>query len=146
MTKINTKQFFTLAKLLQIDDEQRQSLVRQYSSNRTASLKELSIQEFKVLISALQNQANNLPSAKAEEEKRKALLKVTYALCYDLEWVIEGDSTKLDFTRISNWMTKYGVAHKKLNQYSSSELNKVNNQLRNIAHKNNTKGNHNQDE
>lgn len=145
MTKINTKQFFTLAKLLNIDDEQRQSLVRQYSSNRTASLKELSIQEFKVLISALQNQANNLPSAKAEDEKRKALLKITYALCYDLEWTLENDTKKLDFNRISNWMAKYGVAHKKLNQYSSTELSEVNNQLRNIAHKN-KKGNQQSDE
>lgn len=100
----------------------REDLALQYSGGRTAKTSELTISECNALIQKLQEEA----ATRVPESKKKMLSKF-FSICHRLGW--ETESGKLDYTRIDNWLKKYSIQKKGINDYSTSELPKLLSQI-----------------
>jgi hypothetical protein len=135
--------FFALAKKLNIDPEMRMNLVRQYSKNRTGSLKELNSYEYAELIGHLNRQmpAASVPmAAKPAQpappawESANVMRKKIFFLFRELgyAWGSEPGDMARNSVVVNHYVRTYGYLKcKPLNSYTAEELPKLVSQFEN---------------
>jgi hypothetical protein len=107
--------------------DQRHQLFQAYSGNRTDNSKELQEREVDELIRFLQaySLGGKQIDYKTNFQKGDKMRKRILSLCYEYGWTkwnnAKGRET-VDFEKLNGWMIKYSYLHKRLNQYSYSEL------------------------
>jgi len=109
-----------LAKMGKVNDKEfKANLVKQYTSERGTSTKDLHYEEADAMITDLNGMQGGAKPQALINKKRRLLLY--YA--HQMSWYKEG--RKLDMQRIDDWCEKSGYLHKKLNDYSLAELSKL---------------------
>lgn len=130
---------------LGMDDDARHECIYSFTSGRTSSSKELTMDEARLLISRLKGE---------DEQMRKMLLEEARALCRSIYYLSTQISflnkdfptdTQEDFemnkAKIDVWARKYSRFHKNIRQMNVEELRQVKKQLEAIARKENDRAN-----
>lgn len=104
-----------LPKRIKDDPQLKAELVQAFTKDASrTSTKDLSMMEAQGMIGHLKH------SDSADKMRKKIL-----SICHEMQWYQHG-TTKLDWNRITRFLTKYGHAHKAhLNDYSILELPKL---------------------
>lgn len=132
--------FFGLAKKLNLDNEMRFSLVRQYSKGRTGSLKELSSYEYAELIGHLNKQTSQEPLAakpaqpQPQWESTDAMRKKIFFLFRELGycWGSEPEDMARNSVVVNHYVREHGYLKcKPLKAYTIDELPKLVSQFQN---------------
>lgn len=110
------KLLYLLLNKLNIDAETKEQMVYNYTNGRTVHSSAMDREECEKLIVALQNQSKGIIADDPADKMRKKILSI----CHELEWEMPGG--KINFERLSAWLTKYGYLHKALNEYTKEEL------------------------
>ena len=117
-------QFNTLIHKLNLT-QQKATMIGGATKGRTESSAKLYQHEATELIKQLQNMQPVQPvqqwKAKPGEQQRRKII----AIAYNMGWEIpnpKGGKPKADMNRINDWCIKFGFGHKKLNDYTESEL------------------------
>lgn len=105
----------------------KKNIIGGISFGRTESSKELSIEEANMLITYLQNEANNSRTGEAANRMRRKII----SMAHQLHWYLPG-TQKINMQRINNWCTQYGYLHKKLNDHNAAELTKLVSQFKEV--------------
>lgn len=128
-----------------MDADARHSCIYEFTSGRTESSKELTINEARLLLSRLNEE---------DEQMRKMLLEEARTLCRSIYYLSTQISflnkdfptdTQEDFemnkAKIDVWARKYSRFHKNIRQMNVEELRQVKKQLEAIARKENDRAN-----
>lgn len=115
----------TLNKLGLMDD--KKEIIKEASGGRTESSKELTLDEAKALLkSLLQGKAQPAPTA------RHKMISKIFALAHEMgwvekqAWVVDGKLTEAnDYTKVYQWIKKYGYLKKDLKEYKYNEIPKL---------------------
>jgi hypothetical protein len=106
---------------LNINAEQKEELVFQYTNERTTSSSKMLITECQSLINHLNSikkgftaKPNAWKETPANTMRRKIL-----SICHEMKWTISG---KVDYAALDVWLLKFGKFHKKLNDLTAEEL------------------------
>lgn len=101
---------------------QKADIVSGTSNGRTSSSKELTYAEADFLINSF-----NTP-VKGDKPSQK-MVNSLFAMCHEMGWIqpvsyVDGGEVKerKDYSRVHNWVEKYGYAKKPLNKYTHGEL------------------------
>lgn len=112
--------------------EDKQGLVKAYSATDATSSKDLLTDEADRLIMFLDGCAKLNQVQKQEDQavinQRKKLL----SLAHEMRWTLEADPTKVDVPRLMAWVKAQGVEREKLNDLTSTQLNKLVTQLQTV--------------
>lgn len=106
---------------LNIDTEQKEELVYQYTNGRTTSSSKMLVTECQLLINHL-NSIKRCMTPKPDnwkETPENVMRRKILAICHEIQWTKDG---KVDLKKLDDWLTKSGVFHKKLNDLTISEL------------------------
>ena len=95
---------------------QKESIISGASSERTTSTRQLTSNEAIDLIKYLKSQDPD--EQKAEKMRRKII-----SMAHEMGWKLPGGT--ISMTRVDFWCIKYGYLHKKINQYTYTELPKL---------------------
>ena len=109
------RQLFALCNKLRIEKEQREELVYKFTNGRETSSAEMLEPECDKLIAHLHSLGKPSVNDPADKMRKKIL-----SICHDMHW--ETPSGKIDWSRLNNWLAKYGYMHKSLNSYTLEEL------------------------
>ena len=114
MKKINQNQLRAVYALLGDNGlrEEKEAVVNGFTGGRTTSVSKMSSAEAASLIGHLKSL--NKTHASAEKMRNKIL-----SHAHELGWTTNG---KVMMERVNNWCTKYGHAHKRLDDYTYAEL------------------------
>lgn len=132
--------FFALASRLKLDDQMRMSLVRQFSKDRTASLKELNGYEYAELVGYLNRQAPQPPKGEQKAspspvwESANAMRGKIFFLFRELGfcWGSSTEDKARNAMVVKHYVIKYGYLKcKSLNDYTIEELPKLVSQFQN---------------
>lgn len=106
---------------LNIDSEQKEELVYQYTNGRTTSSSKMLINECQSLINHLNSIKRGMTPKPDnwKESPENVMRRKILAICHELQWTKDG---KVDLQRLDEWLKKSGVFHKKLNDLSLQEL------------------------
>lgn len=106
---------------LNIDSEQKEELVYQYTNGRTTSSSKMLIDECQMLINHLNSIKRGMTPKpdKWKETPENVMRRKILAICHELQWTKDG---KVDLKRLDEWLKKTGVHHKKLNDLTLQEL------------------------
>ena len=109
--------------------EHKREIIESYTGGRTGSSKEMYIHEAAELLSYLNN------TQKDVNVSSKLMAKL-FAMCHEMQWithttVVEGGKIKIkkDYSKVHDWVLKYGYLKKALRQYTYNELPKLVTQL-----------------
>lgn len=105
-------------------NSQKANIVGGISFGRTESIRELTDEEANNLRQYLQAQVTG--NEAASRMRRKIL-----AMGHQLHWHLPG-TQKIDMERVNRWCIKYGTGHKKLNDYTATELPKLVTQFKEV--------------
>lgn len=116
-----------LAKQGLMDD--KKNIVQSWTQGRTTSTKDLYFNEAWLLVQALKNES--LPSI--EELRKERMARKIIAMAHEIGWIKpvsvvdpeRGLVTKKDYTRLHDWIIKYGYLKKELREYTYMELPKL---------------------
>lgn len=95
------------------DKDDKKSIIRTYTKERSESSKDLTFKEAAALIGHLKTFDVKDPKA---DKMRKKILSLAHEMGYKLE------SGAIDMNRVNAWTSKYGYLHKPLNSYTYEEL------------------------
>lgn len=106
---------------LNIDSEQKEELVYQYTNGRTTSSSKMLIDECQMLINYLNSIKRGMtPKPDAwKEDPANVMRRKLLAICHELHWTVNG---KVDLVRLDDWLKKSGLHHKKLKDLTIEEL------------------------
>lgn len=130
---------------LHMDDDARHECICAFTSGRTRSSKELTMDEARLLMSRL-NEDDERMRRMLQEERRK-LMRCIYALSFDISWLNHGFSSDTEEDRLMNFAkinrfcldrTRFRKAYLKM---TVAELKEVKKQLEAIARKENDRAN-----
>lgn len=130
---------------LGMDDDARHSCIYSFTSGRTSSSKELTMDEARLLISRLKGEDEQMRKMLLEEAR--ALLRSIYYLSTQISFLNKDfpTDTQEDFemnkAKIDVWARKYSRFHKNIRQMNVEELRQVKKQLEAIARKENDRAN-----
>jgi len=129
------KQLHAILGKLKIDKETKEDLVYQFTSNRTKSSREMLMQECQNLINYLNALQKGSTQLKARDSGKvydacNQMRRKILSICHELQW--ENAEGKIDWTRLNNYLNKYGYLHKPLNDYTYDELPKLVTQFENL--------------
>lgn len=128
-----------------MDDDARHGCIYSFTSGRTSSSKELTMDEARLLISRLKGEDEQMRKMLLEEAR--ALLRSIYYLSTQISFLNKDfpTDTQEDFemnkAKIDVWARKYSRFHKNIRQMNVEELRQVKKQLEAIARKENDKAN-----
>lgn len=100
---------------LNIDEETKEETLHTYSDGRTTRISQLSITEATALIKMLTGTGQQDKETPANKMRGKIL-----SMGHEMFWKLP--SGKIDMPRINAFCIKSGYLHKKLNDYTESEL------------------------
>lgn len=106
----------TLLSKMHIEEEDKESIIKGFTGNRTSHISAMRDGETKALIGHLQS----MDGAPSSDNMRNKIL--FYA--HEMNWHQPG-TTKIDMTHVNNWCTKQGYLHKPLDDYTYTELPKL---------------------
>lgn len=95
------------------EKEDKQSVIKEFTNNRTASSREMTKEEAESLISHLLGEKKVDPKC---DKLRKKILSVAH----EMSW--KKYNGKVDMDRINNWCKLYGMYHKNLDLHTYEEL------------------------
>lgn len=130
---------------LGMDDDARHGCIYSFTSGRTSSSKELTMDEARLLISRLKGEDEQMRKMLLEEAR--ALLRSIYHLSTQISFLNKDfpTDTQEDFemnkAKIDVWARKYSRFHKNIRQMNVEELRQVKKQLEAIARKENDRAN-----
>lgn len=138
----NNKQNAALHSLigeLNIDTEQKEELVYQYTNGRTTSSSKMLIDECQSLINHLNAIKKGMTPRpdKWKENIENVMRRKILAICHELQWTKGG---KVDLPRLDDWLIKSGMYHKKLNDLTAKELPSQITQLEKVLQSSYAKG------
>lgn len=115
--------------------DEKKKIISDASNGRTASSKELFFDEAQALLMFLNSEKTN------KEEKTDKQVRKLVALSYDLGWIGEKPVVKAggkienvkDYSRLYDWVLKYGYLKKDLKEYKEKELPALITQLQKVA-------------
>lgn len=126
-TNAQNARLWKLLNQLDIDEEQRRDLVKEYTLGRTDSSRAMLAHECASLIHALEQQLG-VDSAKCWRMRRKV-----YSLAHELGW--ETSDGAVCKERLQNWINKFGRHHVELNKMNERQLRDTITQLEILADK-----------
>lgn len=104
--------------------DMKDELVSQFSNGRTTHSTELEVHEMRELLTHL----NGEPDQNQQREKENRQRRRIMSMCYTLGWTIYDKAQGrevVDFTRLDEWVLKYGYLHKPMMKYDYRELPKL---------------------
>lgn len=117
-------EFFALCKKAGFEASDRAAMCRQYSGNRTGSLKELHPIEYTELLAALRSQnltkSDNYQKPEVSESVKKMRSKVLYLAAAVLD--IKDEKGDIIWPRFNAFMLSRSYLKKALNKYTAEEL------------------------
>gem|GEM_PF-717623 len=133
-TSITTQQIIALQSIINSNPnlkEGKEYLIQDASDGRTTSVKELSFEEAKALITAL-NMITSPRTVNVDDPCHRMRGKIL-SHAHELGWhkkdgkgmIVRDRATqkpKIDFDRVNDWCIKFGYLHKKLDRYTYEEL------------------------
>lgn len=122
------KAIYTLLGKFNLRDE-KESIVRSFTANRTASTRAMKDNEAAALIGHLKSM--DVVDTRSEKMRKKIL-----SMAHEMGWEKEVESAKLkgesaklkvgkrviDMEHVNNWCVSHGYLHKKLDDYTYAEL------------------------
>lgn len=113
--------------------EHKPDLVGSFTNYRTTKVSEMFDEEAKLLIKYCNGyaRAGRAQQALAQGNAADKMRKKILAICHHMQWyvrdaqdhlVLNNGKPQLDWKRIEAFCAKYGIRHKKLNDYTSAEL------------------------
>lgn len=128
ITKTQIAAFYAILRQHNLQDD-KAAIVKQISSNRTGSLRELTYLEAQSWINDMNQTGRNF-AARQEKKKCQPMINKMIATAYEMGWIKEaavvkpdGSVTmKKDYTDLHKWVNKYGYLKKPLNDYTFDEL------------------------
>lgn len=121
----NYARFFGLLKLLKIETSERDSLIYHYTKGRTTSLKDVTIDEYKAMCTALSQNLNDKLSYEYLRKKRSSVLHKLQQIGLDTT----------DWTRIDAYCKQPRIAGKRFCEMTAIELETLLVKLRIIERK-----------
>lgn len=103
--------------------EFKESLVKQFTNDRTGHVSEMRVAEAGALIIKLQELQNNDADKQAANRMRRKIISMAYEMNHGHPHSPEGRKAALAF--IEGWCVNKGYLHKGFNQYSHTELPKL---------------------
>jgi hypothetical protein len=106
--------------------EEKPALVREFTSGRATSSKELTMAEAKSLIQFLEKTAGPVQVATVVDRSERAnqMRRRILSTCHQLRWELDG-STQVDMERVNEFCKTRGYLKKPLNAYTYQELPKL---------------------
>ena len=106
--------------------EEKPALVREYTSGRATSSKELTMAEAKSLIQHLEKVAGPpaVSAAVDRSERANQMRRRILSVCHQLRWEKPG-TTEVDMARVNAFCRTRGYLKKELNEYTYQELPKL---------------------
>jgi hypothetical protein len=111
---VQVKAIYTLLGKLHLRDE-KESIVLAFSGGKTDSVRELSFGEAAALIAHLKSMDD------PEENSNTRMRNKIIGMAREMNWLIKGTG-KVDMDHLNNWCVQLGYLHKKLDDYTHSEL------------------------
>jgi hypothetical protein len=125
MKKLNPKKLKAIYALLGDNGlrDEKESIVNGFSGGRTTHASELTNAEAAALI-------GHLKSLDQTEGRATKMRNKILSMAHEMNWTtspltplqMERGKKKVDMQRVNNWCSKYGHAHKPLDDYSYNEL------------------------
>lgn len=113
-----------LARTGQMDN--KAAIISNATNSRTTHSSALNFEEAKALLLALNR---GTKPAKTPAKPTQKMVNKLFAMAHEMGWIKEetivtptGMEKKKDYSRLYEWVTKYGYLHKPLNQYSYIEM------------------------
>lgn len=117
----------TLAKMGLMSD--KADIVLNATDGRTTHSSAMSFEEARALLLALNR---NVKTTQAPVKPTQKMVNKLFAMAHQMGWITEetivsptGMIKKKNYSRLYEWVTKYGYLHKPLNQYSYKEMPKL---------------------
>lgn len=110
---------------LNIDNEQKEELVYQYTNGREKSSAKMLMNECQSLINYLDLiKKGNTPKQQESKEITPAqrMRRKILSICHEMGWKQNG---AIDWDRLNGWLSKSGYLKKDLNDYTEAELPKL---------------------
>lgn len=92
----------------------KEEIVASHTNNRTVSLTECDQQETQALVKYLKSYLGQTDDG-PERIRRKII-----SCAHEMHWKLQDG--RIDMERLNNWLVKYGLHHKKLNDLTAAEL------------------------
>jgi len=102
----------------EIENSEKEQLVKQFSRGRTTHLHELSLNEQENLIQYLLTLLNTMPAYRSWNRQ----MRLIFYYARQMGWL---KGNEVDYERIDSWCTHYGYLHKPLRQHTAKELPKL---------------------
>ena len=135
-TKTQNAHLYKLFNELDINADTKESLVAQFSNNRTAKSSELTVDECRNLIASLKAQKRTDKERNNAERKYNKIGQTErrniFKLMYDIGFIKSNETGKRKVYVINSWIKKKMNLDKGLNELSVDELNKMIKQLRTV--------------
>lgn len=106
---------------------QKANMVFGFSAGRTESSRQLTEAEMKGLIMYLEQQKSGRQINDSANRMRRKVI----SMAHEMHWHLSG-TVKIDMIKINTWCIKYSYLHKKLNDYSLTELPKLVSQFESV--------------
>lgn len=123
--KEQIKAIYTLLGKFSLRDE-KESIVRSFTANRTASTRAMKPAEAAALIGHLKSM--DVADTRSDKMRNK-ILSMAHEMGWEIngQWIIvDGKKKKrIDIKHVNNWCVSYGYLHKELDAHSYQELPKL---------------------
>lgn len=134
-TKEQNKTLHALLGELNIDVEQKEELVYQFTQSREKSSSKMLITECQAMINHLKAIKSGYISKNEggkkhdENDPANKMRRKILSICYEMRWTLNGG---IDWEKLNAWLYKYGYLKKDLNKYTEAELPTLVTQFENL--------------
>lgn len=132
-TITQNKQLHGLLAKLQIGADIKANMILQFTQGRTDKSSEMSVDECKFMIGALNRQWQDMKGQKSAKRQyngiEQDLRRKVFKLFYDIGFISSSDNTQRKLFVINSWIGKKTQFEKTLNELNETELNSCIKQL-----------------